>query len=82
MNAPLKSFVVYPFSTITDLNCDAVTLTVFIKDSNPKTLPGFINLVSANNSLTIYCTNMTEVKTYNLIANITDPNGGSNEYPF
>jgi hypothetical protein len=64
------------------LNNDAVTLTVFIKDSNPKYLPGFINIVSVNNSLTIYCNNMTEVKTYNLIANISDPNGGSNEYPF
>jgi hypothetical protein len=64
------------------LNGDAVTLTVFIKDSIPKSLPGFINLFSANNSLTIYCTNMIEVNTYNLIASITDPNGGSNEYPF
>jgi hypothetical protein len=64
------------------LNNDAVTLTVFIKDSNPKSLPGFINLVSANNSLTIYCTNIIEVMTYNLIANIADPNGGRNEYPF
>jgi hypothetical protein len=82
VHAPLKSFFVYQFPTITDLNNDAVTLTVFIKDSNPKSLPGFINLVSANNSLTIYCTNMIEVMTYNLIANIADPNGGSNEYPF
>jgi len=61
------------------LNNDLVTLTVFIKDSS---LPGFINLVSANNTLIIYCTNMIEVKTYNLIAKISDPNGGSNEYPF
>ena len=82
MNAPLKTFVVYPFPNITDLNNDAVNLTVFIKDSNPKSLPGFINLHTINNSLTIYSTNMTEVMIYNLIANISDPYGGSNEYPF
>ena len=78
MNAPLKTFVVYPFPNITDLNNHAVNLTVFIKDSNPKSLPGFINLHTINNSLTIYSTNMTEVKVYNLIAKITDSNGGSN----
>jgi hypothetical protein len=64
------------------LNNDVVTLIVFLKDSNPKSLPGFINLVPANNSLTIYSRDMIEVKTYYLIANIADPNGGSNEYPF
>jgi hypothetical protein len=78
--APLKSFVVYPFPNITDLNNDTVNLNVFIKDSNPKYLPGFINLYTTNNSLTIYSTNMTEVMIYNLTANISDPYGGSNEY--
>ena len=57
-------------------------MTVFIKDSNPKYLPGFINVYTTNNSLTINSNNMTEVKTYDLIANISDPHGGSNEYQF
>ena len=82
MIAPLKSFQVYSFPNITDLNNDTVNLTVFIKDSNPKYLPGFINVYTSNNSLTINSNNMTEVKTYDLIANISDPYGGSNEYQF
>jgi len=74
----LKTFQVYLFPNITDLNNHNVNLSVFIKDSNPKSLPGFINLFTINNSLTIYSTKMTEVMTYNLIANISDPHGGSN----
>jgi hypothetical protein len=50
---------------------DTVTVSV-VKDSATGLTPSFITLVSANNTLSIYPTLMSQVKVYTIIVIITD----------
>ena len=76
---PLKTSVSYQFPSITDIDDDTTSITVF-KDQLTGSLPGFITLAKNNTSFTIYPTTMEEVKNYTMIVIISDNHQATTEY--